>query len=75
MKKDVDFLIFTKRRLQILVKEDIWFLIIIFKQHTQMVEINLQMIISENLHLINAVDRNIKKPLNRKYGKIPFNIQ
>ena len=39
----------------------------------QMVELNLNMIIAENPHLINSLDRSIKYPLIRNYSNIPFN--
>ena len=45
------------------------------KQPMQMVESELNMIISENPHLINSLDRSINHTLTRKYSNIPINIQ
>ena len=39
----------------------------------QMVELNLNMIIDNNPHLINALDRTDNHPLIRKCSNIPFN--
>ena len=44
------------------------------QQPMQMVEFNLNMIISPKPHQINALDRTIKHPLTRKYSNIPFTI-
>ena len=46
----------------------------IIKQPMQMVSLNLNMIISENPRLINALDRSIDHPSIRNYINIPFNI-
>ena len=46
----------------------------IIKQPMQMVELNLNMIISENPRLRNALDRSIDHPSIRNYINIPFII-
>ena len=42
------------------------------KQPMQILELNLKMIINNNPHLINVLDRSINHPLIRKYSNIPF---
>ena len=42
------------------------------KQPKQMVGMNLNMIIYKHPHLINALDRSINHPLNRKNITTPF---
>ena len=42
------------------------------KQPMQMVELNLNMIINNDPHLINALDRSINHPLLRKYSNVFF---
>ena len=43
------------------------------KNPTHMIERGLNMINSRKPHLINAVDRNVKHPLVRKFSHSPFN--
>ena len=45
------------------------------KQPMQMVQLNLNMIISKGPHLIKALDRSNNHPLIRKYSNIPFTNQ
>ena len=42
------------------------------KQLMQVVELNLNMIISESSHLINSLDRSINHPLNGKFRNFPI---
>ena len=42
------------------------------EQPMQMIELNLNIIIYENRHLINALDKVDNHPLIRKYSRIPF---
>ena len=44
-------------------------------QPMNMVELNLNLLIVSNPHLINSKDRSINHPLIRKHSNIPFNIQ
>ena len=45
------------------------------KQPMQLVELNLNMIIAKNPHLINSLYWSIDHPPNRKNSNLPFNIQ
>ena len=42
------------------------------EQSVQMIELNLNIIIYKNRHLINALDKGDNHPLIRKYSRIPF---
>ena len=42
------------------------------KQLMEIVDLKLNMIIFENVHLINSPDRTINHTLIRKYSNIPF---
>ena len=42
------------------------------KQPMEMVALNLNMIIDNNPHLINALDRSVNHPLMGKYNNIPY---
>ena len=42
------------------------------EQPMQMIQLNLNMIIDNDPHLISALDRSFNHPLIRKYGNIPF---
>ena len=44
----------------------------IIKQPKRKGEINLNMIVKNNPHLINALDRSINHSLMRNYSEIPF---
>ena len=46
-----------------------------FKQRVEMVESNLNLIISKSPHVIISLDRSINHPLIRKYKNIPVDIQ
>ena len=43
-----------------------------FKEPMQMVELKLKMIIVESPYLINALDRSVNHPLNRKYSYMNY---
>ena len=44
------------------------------KQPMQRIELKLNMVIDENPHLINALDRSVNHPSIRKYSSIPFQV-
>ena len=43
------------------------------KQPMQMVVLRLGLIIAQNPHLMNSLDRNVSQPLSREYSHKPFN--
>ena len=45
------------------------------KQPIEKVELNLNMIIAKNPHLMKSLDRSTNQPLIIKYSNIPLNIQ
>ena len=45
------------------------------KQPREMIELKMNMIISENPNLINSLDKSCNRSLIRKNSKIPFIIQ
>ena len=42
------------------------------KQPMQMVELEMNLLIGGNLHLINALDRSVSHPLVKEFSQIPF---
>ena len=44
-----------------------------FNQPMELIELNKNVIVSKNPHLINSLDRSINQPLIRKYSNKPFN--